>query len=88
MTTRFGVVMATLVLRSDKFNAYRRLAGLDTDASLARRIGVDATTVYRVLSGKTAMSAKFIAGIVDTFGADLFADLFEVVPDPLEREIA
>ena len=80
--------MATLVLRNEKFNAYRRLAGLDTDASLARRIGVDATTVYRVLSGKTAMSAKFIAGIVDAFGADLFADLFEVVPDSMERDIA
>lgn len=80
--------MATLVLRSEKFNAYRRLAGLDTDASLARRMGVDTTTVYRVLNGKTAMSAKFIAGVVDAFGADLFADLFEVVPDVLEREIA
>lgn len=77
--------MATLVLRGDKFNAYRRLAGLDTDASLAQKIGVDPTTVYRVLNGKTAMSAKFIAGIVHIFGADLFADLFEIVADDLEE---
>lgn len=74
--------MATLVLRVDRLNTYRRLAGLDTDASLAHRIGVDPTTVYRVLNGKTAMSARFIAGIVATFGPDLFADLFDVVPDP------
>ena len=81
MTTIDGVVMATLVLRGDKFNAYRRLAGLDTDASLARKLGVDPTTVYRVLNGKTAMSARFIAGIVDAFGAELFPDLFEVISD-------
>jgi len=80
--------MATLVLRNDKFNAYRRLAGLETDASLARRLGMDPTTVYRVLNGKTTMSARFIAGIVDTFGADLFADLFEVVPDAYQEDIA
>lgn len=73
--------MATLVLRGDNLNKYRRLAGLETDASLARRIGVDPTTVYRVLNGRTAPSARFIAGIVDAFGADLFPDLFEVVPD-------
>lgn len=81
MTASTGVVMATLVLRADKLNNYRRLAGLETDVSLARRIGVDPTTVYRVLNGRTAMSARFIAGIVDAFGAELFPDLFEVVPD-------
>lgn len=80
------VVMATLILRGDRLNAYRRLAGLDTDVSLARKIGVDPVTVYRVLNGKTAMSARFIAGIVEVFGADLFSDLFEVVPDPGQRE--
>lgn len=80
--------MATLVLRADKFNAYRRLAGLHTDVSLARKIGVDPTTVYRVLNGKTAMSARFIAGVVDAFGAELFADLFEVVSDEQVRESA
>ncbi len=73
--------MATLVLRGDNLNKYRRLAGLHTDASLARRIGVDPTTVYRVLNGRTLPSARFIAGIVEAFGADLFSDLFEVIPD-------
>lgn len=77
MTTR-KEIMATLKLREDKFNALRRLAGLTTDAKLADRLGVDATTVYRVLNGKTEMSARFIAGIVDIFGVELFSDLFEV----------
>jgi len=81
MKPTHGVFVATLVLRVDRLNAYRRLAGLDTDVSLARSIGVDPTTVYRVLNGKTAMSARFIAGVVATFGPDLFADLFEVVSD-------
>jgi transcriptional regulator with XRE-family HTH domain len=74
-----GSVMATLVLRKDKLAAYRRLAGLESNVSLAGRLGVDPTTVYRVLTGRTMMSARFIAGIVEVFGAELFADLFEVV---------
>ncbi|MFI7468660.1 helix-turn-helix domain-containing protein [Nonomuraea sp. NPDC049646] len=80
--------MATLVLRRDKFDAYRRLAGLTTDVDLAARLGVNATTVYRVLSGKTAMSARFIAGVVDVFGPDLFADLFIVAPTTASRHAA
>lgn len=86
-----GVSVATLILRTDRLNAYRRLAGLETDVSLARSIGVDPTTVYRVLNGRTAMSARFIAGIVATFGPDLFADLFEVVSDDdpaIDRSVA
>lgn len=59
----------------------RRLAKLDTDVALAKKVGVDPTTVYRVLNGKTEMSARFIAGIVDAFGAELFPDLFELVPE-------
>ncbi|MGW4426397.1 helix-turn-helix domain-containing protein [Streptosporangium sp. NPDC004631] len=78
--------MATLALRADRLTTYRRLAGLETDASLARRIGVDPTTVYRVLNGKTVMSARFIAGIVDVFGVDLFGDLFEIISDATHTE--
>lgn len=81
MTTLKGAPVAILKLREDKLNAYRRIAGLGTDAALAQKLGVDPTTVYRVLNGKTEMSARFIAGIVDAFGSDLFADLFEVVTD-------
>jgi len=73
--------MATLALRGDKLAVYRLRAGLETDAGLARRIGVDPTTVYRVLNGRTAMSARFIAGIIDAFGVEAFPDLFEVIPD-------
>lgn len=73
--------MATLKLRQDRLNSYRRLAKLDTDVALAEALGVDPTTVYRVLNGKTEMSARFIAGVVDAFGSDLFADLFEVVSE-------
>ena len=81
MMTAKGGIVAILRLREDKLNAYRRIAGLNTDAAFAQKIGVDPTTVYRVLNGRTEMSARFIAGIVDAFGSDLFADLFEVVSD-------
>lgn len=87
MTTKKGAVLATLKLREDKLNAYRRIAGLGTDVSFAAKVGVDPTTVYRVLNGKTEMSARFIAGVVDAFGSDLFPDLFEVVRD-VEGEAA
>jgi transcriptional regulator with XRE-family HTH domain len=72
MTTLKGAPVAILKLREDK---------LSTDTALAQKLGVDPTTVYRVLNGKTEMSARFIAGIVDAFGSDLFADLFEVVSE-------
>jgi transcriptional regulator with XRE-family HTH domain len=81
MTTLKGAPVAILKLREDKLTAYRRIAGLSTDTALAQKLGVDPTTVYRVLNGKTEMSARFIAGIVDAFGSDLFADLFEVVSE-------
>jgi transcriptional regulator with XRE-family HTH domain len=81
MTTTKGGIIATLKLREDRLPAYRRLAKLTTDAALAEAIGVDATTVYRVLNHKTQMSARFIAGMVDAFGSELFPQLFEVARD-------
>lgn len=86
MTTTTGGNIATLKLREDRLPAYRRLAKLTTDAALAEAIGVDATTVYRVLNHKTQMSARFIAGMVDAFGSELFPQLFEVVRDAADNE--
>jgi len=62
----------------------RRLAGIDLDHQLATRINVDATTVSRVLTGKSAPGPRFIAGCIEAFGADCFSDLFVVVPDDEE----
>lgn len=74
-------MLATLALRQDGLNKVRKLAKITTDKQLAELIDMDAATVSRVLTGKAAPGPKFIAGLIDTFGTEWFADLFEVVPE-------
>ena len=74
-------MLATLQLNKQGLAKIRRLAGIEHDHQLASRINVDATTASRVLTGKSAPGARFIAGCVEAFGADCFTDLFTVVPD-------
>lgn len=74
-------MLATLALNQVGLAKIRRLSGIKHDHELATRIKVDATTVSRVLTGKSAPGARFIAGCVEAFGADCFTDLFIVVPD-------
>lgn len=74
-------MLATLKLNPPGLAKIRRLAGLKHDHELASRIHVDATTVSRVLTGKSAPGPRFIAGCIEAFGADCFTDLFDVVPD-------
>ncbi|GAA5229212.1 helix-turn-helix domain-containing protein [Arthrobacter cryoconiti] len=74
-------MMAQLELRKDKLRQYRKLTKLDTDQQFATAIGVNAATVSRVLSGTSAPGARFIAGLVDVFGVELFGDLFNVLDD-------
>lgn len=47
---------------------------------LARRIGVDRATAYRVESEMVDPSPKFIAGLMDVTGKK-FEDLFEIIRD-------
>lgn len=77
-------MLATLKLNPAGMKKIRRLAGIDLDHQLATRINVDATTVSRVLTGKSAPGPRFIAGCIEAFGADCFSDLFVVVPDDEE----
>lgn len=49
-------------------------------AELARRIGVDKTTAFRVGRGDVLPSPKFIAGLMHATGHD-FEALFEIVKD-------
>lgn len=74
-------MLATLEINRPGLAKIRRLAGIEHDRQFATRIHVDATTVSRVLTGKSAPGPKFIAGCVEAFGADCFTDLFVVVPD-------
>lgn len=74
-------MLASLALRTDGLNKIRKLANITTDRELAERIGMDAATVSRVLTGKAAPGPRFIAGLIDAFGTEWFSDLFVVVPD-------
>lgn len=81
-------MLATLGLKLEGLAKVRKLAGIDTDVELARRAGIDPGNLSRVLSGKAAPGPKFIAGLMDTFGTEWFTDLFEVLPDDVNGEVA
>lgn len=61
--------------------AHLRKAGLAPadDRALAELIGVDRTTIYRILAGQQDPSAKFVAGSVLAFGKASFNQLFTAV---------
>lgn len=71
----------TLRLRTDQLEKMRRLAGIQTDAALAERMGVDPATVSRVLKGKNSPGPKFMAALVGCFPGFDLDDLFEVVTE-------
>lgn len=77
--------MATIDLKRDQLARFRRIAAvgdpaIQVDATFARRIGVHPGQVSRVLKG-SAPGARFIAGCMQLFGPENFADLFVVHPD-------
>lgn len=82
--------VATLVLRKDQLTKFRRIKGqgLEVDATFADRIGVNPGQVSRVLKNKSAPGTRFIAGCLDLFGVECFADLFAVEPDDNGSEAA
>ncbi|MFT7839263.1 helix-turn-helix transcriptional regulator [Saccharothrix sp. BKS2] len=55
----------------------RKAAGLRSDYALARAIGVNRSTVTRILAGDLQPGAAFIAGVVAVFAR--FDRYFEVV---------
>ena len=81
-------MLATLALKPAGLAKVRKLAGIDTDAELARRARIDPGNLSRVLCGKAAPGPKFIAGLLETFGTEWFSDLFEVLPSEVDGEVA
>ena len=68
----------TVALRRDVVEELRTRDGL-TVAELAARMGVAATTVSRVLSGRHAPGVAFIAGALTAFPGVRFEELFDLV---------
>ena len=79
--------MPDLVLRVDRLENFRsQVPGLETQAAFAERIGLHPGQVSRILGNDgdgpgTGFGRKFIAGVLDLFGIQFFADLFAIVPD-------
>lgn len=74
--------MPTLAINHDALKLLCKWAGIHPDyAQMARTFGVDPATVHRVIKGKNAPSARFIAGALLAFGHARFSELFQIVPD-------
>lgn len=52
-----------MVLNREKLNELRRASGIRSEAELARRLGVDAATLYRLSKGETVPGNRFITGL-------------------------
>lgn len=72
----------TVVLNVEKLNQLRRAHEIKSDVELARMIGVDTATLFRVTSGRTAPSNVFIARLSLAFPAVPLDSLFEVRRSP------
>lgn len=70
-----------ITLRRDNLTKFRRIANLESNAEFAQRIGVNKSQLNRVLAGTSRLGTRFIAGCLEVFGVDSFADLFAVEPD-------
>jgi lambda repressor-like predicted transcriptional regulator len=77
-----GMVLAHIELRTDKLTDLRRVAGLESDAELARRIGIHQSSLIRVLTDQSKPGIPFVAGLLDVFGgAHWFERLFTIAQD-------
>lgn len=76
-----ATMTATLRLRTAQLDKLRHTAGLATDAALAARMGMDPSSLSRVLAGKQAPGGRFIASLVACFPGWAIDDLFEIVHD-------
>lgn len=76
-------MLAHIELRTDKLIDLRRVAGLELDAELARRMGINQSSLLRVIAGSSKPGIKFVAGLLHVFGGEhWFERLFVIAQDP------
>lgn len=75
----YGQCMATITIRKDALTSLLRLARITTDREFAECIGMNPSSVSRILNGTQAPGTAFIASVCFYFGTDLFEDLFDIV---------
>lgn len=81
--------MIKVRFRPDQLEKWMRVAGIKTNAELARRMGtVTASTVSRFRRGETEPTFAIFAGLINTFPGLNFLDLFEFVDDEKQQGAA
>lgn len=73
--------MPSLALRNANFRNLLTDNGIRSEAEAARRAGITPGQLWRVLAGRSEPGNHFIAGMLDVFGLESFADLFMVIGD-------
>jgi transcriptional regulator with XRE-family HTH domain len=68
-----------LVLNRPRLDELRRANGINTEAALARIIGVSPATLWRVSNGEVSPSNGFMARVMLAFPHASMSSLFEVV---------
>lgn len=78
MQETFTDATPRVLLNRENLDELRRATGIQSEAKLARILGVSPTTLWRISSGKVAPSADFIARALTAFPHTEFAVLFRV----------
>ena len=66
-------------LRIQEFRQRAAKAGLVTDDDFASALGMNRTTIWRILGGRMAPGERFIAAVLATIPSTGFSDVFEIV---------
>lgn len=70
----------TVMLRTEIFTKAMVLAGFRSDYGLAKAMGINRSTVARVVNGELRPGAVFIASALTVLAPMEFKDLFDIVP--------
>ncbi|GAA3853751.1 hypothetical protein GCM10022243_19200 [Saccharothrix violaceirubra] len=76
----------TIRLLTNIFARTAQLAGFHSDYGLAKAMGVNRSTVARVVSGDLQPGPAFIGGALVALAPMQFDDLFEVAPAPTSAD--
>jgi transcriptional regulator with XRE-family HTH domain len=68
----------TLRLNREQLDKLRKAHGIESESELARRIGVERSTLWRVSNGEASPSPAFIARVMVAFPTAQMGLLFEV----------
>ena len=80
MNTTQPSTRRTLRVRWNVVEALRQIKDLESDSDLARAMGVNTSSVSRVINGRQQPGPRFIAGLCVALDAKM-TDLFVVVED-------